>query len=79
MSARIEQEAERINYQIYVTDTLRAITQLCSRAVIGQAVECERFVDFLQGIQQSQPEDGRTGEEIAADVIRRCGLKVVRA
>ena len=58
-------------YRIYVTDTLRIISENTARAVNGSAVTT-RFVDLLK----PKPQDNRTAEEIVEDVILKAGLVV---
>ena len=59
-------------YRIYVTDALRIIGQNTAKYA-GGSYQQQRFADIIR----PHKDDGRIGEEIAADVIKRAGLKVV--
>lgn len=67
-------------YRSYVTDALKAIAENTAVTAVaithgeaeGVVMQC-RFVDVLEG----RPKEEKTGEEIAADVIQKAGLKVV--
>ena len=66
MVARFFQDSEDLSYRIYTTDMLRVVA-------MGQRVQSvQRFAELID----HAPKDERSGEEIAADVIQRCGLKV---
>ena len=68
MVARFLQEREVLQYRVYTTDMLRVVA-------MGQRVQSvQRFAELID----HAPKDERSGEEIAADVIQRCGLKVKR-
>ena len=67
---------ERVNfeiYQTYVTDSLKAIAENTQRYAGGVVLQ-KRYVEIIN----SKPPDNRTGDEIAADVIKKAGLKVVK-
>ena len=66
MVARFLQERDELQYRVYTTDMLRAVAM----GMKYQSVQ--RFEELLD----HKPRDTRSGEEIAADVISRCGLKV---
>ena len=69
MSARLLDATKAKAYEIYVTDTLRIIAKS-----IG-IYPSKRFAEIL-----SPPErDKRTGDEIAADIIKRAGITVLTA
>ena len=55
------------SYQIYTTDCLRAIAQS-----VGVIIH-KRFYDVIH----AQPVNHKKPEEIAADIIKRAGLKVI--
>lgn len=59
---------------MYVTDTLKLIAENTSNIVRGSS-PADRYVDMIK----RRPVDRRTGEQIAADVIKKAGLKVVNA
>ena len=66
MVARFIQEREDLSYRIYTTDMLRVIA-------MGQRIQSvQRYAELID----HAPKETRSGEEIAADVITRCGLKV---
>jgi hypothetical protein len=68
MVARFFQDYEDLSYRIYTTDMLRVVA-------MGQRVQSvQRFAELID----HAPKDQRSGDEIAADVIQRCGLKVKR-
>lgn len=54
-------------YRVYASDMLRAVN-----ISLGQEVE-ERYFEIIR----PKPVDNRSGEEIAAEVISRLGLKAV--
>jgi len=54
-------------YRVYATDMLRAVN-----ISLGQKVD-ERYIEIIR----PKPVDNRSGEEIAAEVISRLGLKAV--
>lgn len=58
-----------MSFRAYVTDCLRVLS-------MGQkyAVTIERWEDIVA--PEKRVEDTRTGDEIAADVIKRAGLVV---
>ena len=66
MVARFLQEREDLSYRIYTTDMLRTMAM----GMKYQSVQ--RYAELID----HKPRDTRSGEEIAADVISRCGLKV---
>lgn len=69
MSARLLEATKAKAYEIYVTDTLRIIAKS-----IG-TYPAKRFAEIL-----SPPKnDRRTGDEIAADIIKRAGITVIPA
>lgn len=57
------------NYEIYMTDAAYAIVN----GLYGGKAGITRYYDVIH----PQPVDNRTGEEIAAEVIARLGLKAV--
>ena len=60
--------------RIYVTDCLRLIAENTAKCVEGQYIS-KRYYDVVHGdMNGSQSADSRSGEEIAADVIKRLGL-----
>ena len=68
MVARFFEDIEDMSYRIYTTDMLRI-------TAMGQRIQSvQRYAELID----HAPKDTRSGEEIAADVISRCGLKVKR-
>lgn len=65
-------EAKGQAYRVYVTDALKCITENTAGLVGGSAMTL-RYFDLLH----PEKVDTRTGDEIAADVIKNAGLKVV--
>ena len=55
-------------YRVYVTDALKLLTEN------GNLTLNVRFAELLEKL--NKPQDNRSGEEIVADVIKRCGLVV---
>ena len=61
--AFFQKEQEELAYRVYMTDAIKALGGINVR-----------FYDLLA--PQRKPKDNRSGAEIAADVIKRCGLVV---
>lgn len=61
--ALYQKEQEEMLYKVYVTETLKILS--------GVTVS---YTDLLE--HRKKPKDNRSGSEIAADVIERCGLVV---
>ena len=71
-TARFNQHQRDLAYRIYVTDCLRMATE--NTAKIGQgAYTAARFYDIIN----PKPVDNRSGNEIAADIIKRAGIEVI--
>ena len=60
------------NQGIYVTNCLRIMTENTAKQVGGNYITAE-YEDLIH----PKKKDNRTGNEIAADVIRNAGIKVV--
>ena len=71
-TAKATAEAKLTAYRIYVTDALLLIGKNTANYSGGASLR-HRFVDI---IGTGAKHDDRTGEEIAADIIRRAGLEV---
>ena len=71
--ARYKTYQREVAYRIYVTDCLRMMTENTARFAKGTYVK-KRYADFFR----ESPADNRTGEQIAADVIKKAGLVVIR-
>ena len=66
--SRFERESRETAYRIYVTNCLK---MLCGNTGNAPAMNFHDIIERKRNI------DTRSGEEIAADVIKRAGLKVV--
>ena len=71
-TARFNQHQRDLAYRIYVTDCLRMATENTAKMSQG-SYNAERFYDIIN----PKPVDNRTGEEIAADIIKRAGIEVI--
>lgn len=63
--AEYNNKIEKRLYRCYTSDMLKAVAE-----GMGATVN-SRFADLLE----NEPQDERTGDEIALDVIKRAGLK----
>ena len=70
--ARYQSQQRDLAYRIYVTDCLRMATENTAKMSKG-AYTVARFYDIIN----PKPVDNRNGEEIAADIIKRAGIKVI--
>ena len=70
--ARFNQHQRDLAYRIYVTDCLRMATENTAKMSQG-SYTTERFYDIIN----PNPVDNRSGNEIAADIIKRAGIEVV--
>lgn len=68
MVARLMADLEELKYRVYTTDTL----QLIAKAQQGGQYLSKRYAELID----DKPQDNRSGDEIVADVIARCGLVV---
>lgn len=57
-------------YRAYITDALQAITGNTAMYAGGQTIQ-QRYYDII-----NKKTDNRTGDEIAADLIKRAGLEI---
>lgn len=62
--------SEEKAYRVYVTDTLRNINDILAHTYGGNYIQT-RYADLMD----DTPQDTRTGDEIAKDIIKRAGLK----
>ena len=69
--ARYQSQQRDLAYRIYVTDCLRIISENTAKMCGGSYITAK-----LADIINPNPVDNRTGEEIAADIIRRAGIEV---
>lgn len=72
-AARYVQQRRDERLVEYITESLRCIGENVAQVSGGSYIR-ERWAD----IANPPARDARTGEEIAADVIRKAGLKVVK-
>ena len=70
--ARYQSQKRDLAYRIYVTDCLRIITENTAKMGGGSYITA-KFADIIN----PTPADDRTGEEIAADIIKRSGIEVI--
>lgn len=71
--ARYKTYQREVAYRIYVTDCLRMIGENTANVSKGTYPQ-KRYADFLK----EPARDHRTGEEIAADIIKKAGLVVIK-
>ena len=69
--ARYQSQQRDLAYRIYVTDCLRIISENTAKMGGGSYMKAK-----LADIINPNPVDNRTGEEIAADIIKRAGIEV---
>ena len=67
----IGNEFKKELFKIYLTDCLQGIVNNTQKFAGGVSIE-KRYYDLI-----NRKTDNRTGEEIAAEVIKEAGLKVV--
>ena len=71
-TARFNQHQRDLAYRIYVTDCLRIISENTAKIGGGSYITA-KFADIIN----PKPVDNQTGEEIAADIIKRAGIEVI--
>ena len=71
-TARFNQHQRDLAYRIYVADCLRMATENTAKMSQG-AYTAARFYDIIN----PKPVDDRSGNEIAADIIKRAGIEVI--
>ena len=71
-AARFNQHQRDLAYRIYITDCLRIISENTAKIGGGSYITA-KFPDIIN----PKPVDNRTGEEIAADIIKRAGIEVI--
>ena len=70
--ARYQSQQRDLAYRIYVSDCLRIISENAAKMCGGSYI-----TNKLADIINPKPVDNRTGEEIAADIIKRAGIEVI--
>ena len=74
VKSKILDDAEELIYKRYITDGLRDITESVSQAFGGNYLSVS-FFDLIDNNKKQTTT--RTGEELAADVIKKAGLVVM--
>ena len=69
--ARYQSQQRDLAYRIYISDCLRIISENTAKMGCGSYITA-KFADIIN----PKPVDNRTGEEIAADIIKKAGLEV---
>ena len=72
VTTRYQSQQRDLIYRIYVTNCLRIMTENTAKQAGGNNMTAE-YTDLIH----PKKKDNRTGNEIAADVIRNAGIKVV--
>ena len=70
--ARYQSQQRDLAYRIYVTECLRMIGENAASGG-GGSYMAVKFEDVIN----PKHVDNRTGEEIAADIIKRAGIEVI--
>lgn len=70
--ARYQSQQRDLAYRIYVTECLRMISENTAKMGGGSYITA-KFPDIIN----PKPVDNRTGEEIAADIIKMAGIEVI--
>ena len=70
--ARYQSQQRDLAYRIYVADCLRIISENTAKMGGGSYITA-KFLDIIN----PKPVEKRTGEEIAADIIKRAGIEVI--
>ena len=70
--ARYQSQQRDLAYRIYVGDCLRIIGENTAKMGSGSYI-----IDKLADIINPKTVDDRTGEEIAADIIKLAGIEVI--
>ena len=69
--ARFNQNQRDFAYRIYVSDSIRILTENTAKLVSGNYVTI-RFVDMIK----QKNSENKTGEEIFAEVVGKAGIEV---
>ena len=70
--ARYQSQQSDLAYRIYVADCLRIISENTAKIGGGSYITA-KFADIIN----PKPVDNRTGEEIAANIIKLAGIEVI--
>lgn len=78
VAAFFRKEQEEKRYRAYVTDALKALTENTTNRLIPGVGEVSygAYMPTRWLKEAQEPEDTRTGDEIAEEIIRRAGLKL---
>lgn len=74
--ARLEKQAHEALYRVYMTDCVKLAVENTA-GLTGSHVVTTRYAELVAQAT-GMPRDERTGDEIAAEVIAKAGLEVVR-
>ena len=70
--ARYQSQQRDLAYRIYIADCLRILSENTAKVGGGSYITA-KFADIIN----PKPVEKRTGEEIAADIIKRAGIEVI--
>lgn len=71
-TARFNQHQRDLAYRIYIADCLRILSENTAKMGGGSYITAK-----LSDIINPKPVEKRTGEEIAADIIKLAGIEVI--
>ena len=71
--AEFKREQETKAYRIYVTETLRLLTENTAKFAGGAMIK-EKYYDIIN--QKPKNVDKMTGDQIVADIVKRAGLEL---
>ena len=60
-------------YQAYVTDALQSIAENTSGSNKTVTLSA-RYIEKIQGLDASEPEDNRTGDEVISDIRSKISI-----
>lgn len=75
VAASFRRNQEELRYKAYVTDALKALAENTMRRLVPGigAVEYGSYIP-KRWYNQEEPQEEKTGDEIAEEIIRRAGL-----
>ena len=83
IASSLRREQKELQLFCYVTDALKIMTENTSRYIVPGVGDVEygshlrsRWIELQTSKKNYQPEKEKSGDEIAADLIRRAGLKL---
>lgn len=77
VTAFFRRSQEKLRYQAYITDALKALTENTTHRLIPGvgAVDYGAYMPLRwYGNEQTEPEREKTGDEIAEEIILKAGL-----